>query len=521
MTPENEKVGVEGVGTGKTQTPGPEPPGLGHEEAHALEKVPTGVEGLDEVLRGGLPRGRPTLLTGGPGSGKTILAMEFLVNGARTRGTPGLFVSFEETEEDLVRDFRSTDFRLPDLVEEGTLGLKSILPSRERVTRSGDFSLEGLFIQLEAALERTGARNLALDSIQGLLSHLPGTRVVRLELERLFLWLREEGVTAVVTSQKDPAAGKESPLGLQEFLTDCVIHLDQRTVREITKRRLRVAKYRGTPHGLDEFPFIVARGGISVLPVTSMRLAYQASERRITTGVESLDAMFGGKGYYEGSSVLISGTAGTGKSSLAAAFAASVCDRGERCLYISFEEAPDQVTRNMRSVGLDLARSRKEGLLRLLAMRPTTHGLEEHLVNVLAQVKDFEPRAVIIDPITNFVTVGDVSEVRLLLLRLLDELKSRGITAVTTSLTPGSYVDQQTSTEVSSMMDTWIVARNREVGDRWRRELYVAKSRGMDHSVRTMHLRVTPGGLQLEELDGAEGSEEGKGKESRARGRLR
>ena len=465
--------------------------------ARALAKCATGVRGLDEITGGGLPRGRPTLICGGAGSGKTLLAMEFIVRGARDFDEPGVFMTFEETAEDLAANVASLGFDLRDLAARGKLAIDYVRVERSEIEETGEYDLEGLFVRLATAIASVGAKRVALDSLEALFAGLPSEGVLRAELRRLFSWLRQRGMTAVITAEQ----GRDRNMtrhGLEEYVSDCVVFLDHRVVNQVATRRLRVVKYRGTAHGTNEFPVMIDKSGLSVLPISSVGLNYGVTTARIPTGVAALDAMFGGAGYYRGSSVLVSGTAGTGKSSVAASFAEAACRRGERCLYVALEEAPAQIERNMSSIGIRLRPWVRRGRLRFHAVRATLYGLEHHLVAIQRLVEEFGPQCVVMDPVSNLGSIGDRSEVRAMLTRMIDVLKARGITAVFTSLAEGGDAVERTNSDISSLMDTWLLlAQQEQDGDR-RRLLYILKSRGMAHSSRVRAFRFTKHGIELE-----------------------
>ena len=468
-----------------------------------VQKCPTGIRGLDEVTGGGLPRGRPALVAGGAGSGKTLLAMEFIVRGARDFDEPGVFMSFEETAEELANNVASLGFNLPALVARKKLAIDYVRIERSEVEETGEYDLEGLFVRLAQAIDSVGAKRVALDTVEALFAGIPNEGILRAELRRLFSWLKRRGVTAVITAEQ----GRDHDLtrhGLEEYVSDCVIFLDHRVVNQIATRRLRVIKYRGSLHGTNEYPTMIDESGLSVLPISSLGLDYGVTTERVSTGVAELDAMLGGKGYYRGSSVLITGTAGTGKSSMAAAFADAACRCGERCLYLAFEEAPAQIVRNMASIGVKLGPWVKSGRLRLHAVRSTLYGLEQHLVVIHSLVNEFRPRCVIMDPVTNLTSIGDSSEITSMLTRVIDFLKQHGVTAVFTSLTAGGHAEQQSDVGISSLMDTWLLLRQPEVdGDR-KRLLYILKSRGMAHSSEVREFRLSAKGIRIE--DGARAS---------------
>ncbi|MFZ0927343.1 MAG: circadian clock protein KaiC [Syntrophobacteraceae bacterium] len=425
-----------------------------------LRKTPTGIGGFDEITSGGLPQGRPTLVCGGPGSGKTLFGMEFLVRGAREFNEPGVFMSFEEKDKDLVENFSSLGFDIDDLVTQNKMALDYVHIERSEILETGEFDLEGLFVRLGYALDSIGARRVVLDTIEALFSGFPNEGILRAEIRRLFRWLRDRGVTAVITCEQ--GKGTLTRHGLEEYVSDCVILLDHRMIEQVATRRLRVIKYRGTTHGTNEYPFLIDEGGLYVLPVTSIGLKHKALTERIPSGVPRLDTMLGGEGYFRGSSILITGTAGTGKTSLAANFANSTCLRGERCLYLAFEESESQIVRNMRSIGVDLQPWLDNGLLHFHATRPTLFGLEMHLVSMNKLVRDFKPSVVIMDPISNLASIGNAAEVKSALMRFIDSLKTDGITALFTCLIFGQHQDL-TEMGVSSLMDTWITVQDIEI----------------------------------------------------------
>ena len=461
--------------------------------AESLPKAPTGITGLDEITYGGLPRGRPTLVCGGAGSGKTLFAMEFLLRGALQFDEPGVFMAFEETEQDLAQNVRSLGFDVEELVASKRIAIDYVHVERSEIDETGEYDLEGLFVRLGAAIDEVGARRVVLDTLESLFSGFSNAAVLRAELRRLFRWLKDRGVTAVITGER--GEGALTRQGLEEYVSDCVILLDHRVTEQISTRRLRIVKYRGTAHGTNEYPFLIDEQGFSVLPLTSVGLDYQASEERVSAGVPGLDAMLGGKGYFRGSSIMISGTAGTGKSSLAAHFADATCRRGERCLLFAFEESPAQILRNMRSIGLDLQRWIDKGLLRIEASRPTVSGLEMHLVQIHKRVIDFEPRVVILDPISNFTASGSALQAEAMLVRMIDFLKMRDVTAMLVSLTTGEA--RAETTGISSLIDTWVLVHDIEVAGKHRRVLHVLKSRGMPHSNQVQEFRITPSGIAL------------------------
>jgi circadian clock protein KaiC len=475
------------------------------QKSRSLPKAPTGIQGLDEITGGGLPRGRPTLVCGGVGCGKTLLAMEFLVRGATEFGDPGVFMAFEETAEELAQNVRSLGFDLEDLAKQNKLLVDFVRVERSEIEETGEYDLEGLFIRLGHAIDSLGARRVVLDTLEALFGGLANAAILRAELRRLMRWLKDKGVTAIITGERGD--GTLTRHGLEEYVSDCVIALDHRVTEQLSTRRLRIVKYRGTTHGTNEYPFLIDENGISVLPLTSVGLRQEASDERISTGVRRLDAMLGGKGVYRGSSVLIAGTAGTGKTSLAAHFADATCRRDERCLYLAFEESESQLVRDMRSIGLDLAAWSKNGLLRFHATRPSAYGLEMHLATLHKLVNEFQPRVVILDPITTFLGAGTSVEVQAMLMRLIDFLKSQQITALFTSLTHGGDALEGSQAGISSLIDTWLLLRNIEVGGERNRGLYILKSRGMAHSNQIRELLLTDHGVELEDVHvGPEGA---------------
>jgi circadian clock protein KaiC len=459
----------------------------------ALPKTPTGIKGLDDVTFGGLPAGRPSLLCGDAGCGKTLFAMTFLVNGATRFGENGVFVSFEERANDLVDNVASLGFDVAKLVAEDRLVIDYVRIEPAEIEISGEYDLEALFVRLGYAIDRIGAKRVVLDTIEALFSGLTDQAVLRAELRRLFGWLKDKGVTAVITAER--GEGQLTRYGIEEYVSDCVILLDNRVFDQVTTRRLRVVKYRGSAHGSNEYPFLIDDRGISVMPITSAGLEHKTSSEAVPTGVADLDKMFAVGGFFRGSSVLISGLAGTGKSTFAATFADAACARGERCLYFAFEESPSQIVRNMRSAGIDLQRHLDADLLRFEAARPSLHGLEMHLARMNRDIEEFAPSAVVVDPISAF--RGVESEIHATLLRLVDVCKGRGITAVLTSLSLASDHVTESDRGVSSLMDTWISLTDVEANGERNRVLYVLKSRGMKHSNQLREYLLTDHGIHL------------------------
>ncbi len=463
--------------------------------AAGIAKCPTGIRGLDEITQGGLPRGRPTLVCGAAGCGKTLMAVEFIARGARDLGEPGVFMAFEETEAELAANVASLGFDLPALVRQKKVAVDFVYIERSEIEETGEYDLEGLFVRLGSMIDEVGAKRVALDSLEALFGGLPNEGILRAELRRLFRWLKDKGVTTVITGEQ--GENTLSRHGLEEYVSDCVIFLDHRVANQVATRRVRIVKYRGSAHGTNEYPALIDEQGLSVLPISSLGLTHKAPTTRISTGIPRLDAMLAGKGYWKGSSILVSGTAGSGKSSIAAAFADGVCERGERCLYWSSEESPDQIVRNMASIGFDLGRHVRKGLLRLHSVRPTVYGLESHLVSLHKAVTEFRPAALIMDPITNLTAVGNEAEIKGMLTRVIDFLKNQGVTAIFTSLTSGSSAPEQTDVGVSSLMDTWLLLSMVQSASERNRVLYVLKSRGMAHSNQMREFVLSDRGIDL------------------------
>ncbi len=460
-----------------------------------LPKSPTGIRGLDEITGGGLPTGRPTLICGAAGCGKTLLAMQFVLHGATELHEPAVFMAFEETSDDLAENVASLGFDLRAVIARHELVVDTVVIERHENVEAGDFDLEGLFIRLGHAIDSIGAKRVVLDTLEALFSDLPNPTVLRAELRRLFRWLKTKGVTTVVTAERGD--GTLTRHGIEEYVADCVIELDNRVVDQVPTRRLRVLKYRGSTHGNNEYPFLIDKKGISIFPVTSLALDYETSNERVSSGIGGLDAMLGGPGYYRASSILVTGTTGSGKTTLAAHFAAATCQRGERCLYFLFEESQSQMIRNMRSVGLDLEPWVEKGLLRFHSVRPSGYGLEMHLAKTLQAVDDFQPQAVILDPMSSFTSGGNDIDVKTMILRLVDFLKARGITMFLLSLTKGNAALEHTDVEVSSLADTWVLLRDIETSGERNRLIYVLKSRGMAHSNQVREFILTGEGVSL------------------------
>jgi len=463
-----------------------------------LSKSPTGIQGLDEITGGGLPEGRPTLICGNAGCGKTLLAMEYLVRGATKYNEPGVFIAFEETESELSNNVSSLGFDLENLIKEKKLFIDHIHLERSEIEETGEYDLEGLFIRLNHAIDTIGAKRVVIDTIESIFAGLPNPGILRSELRRLFRWLKEKKVTAVITGERGDSTLTRQ--GLEEYVSDCVIILDHRVTEQTSTRRMRIVKYRGTLHGTNEYPFLIDENGISVLPITSLGLTHGVTSERVSTGIKELDSMLENKGYFKGSSILVSGTAGTGKSSLAAHFVSATCKRGERVLYFSLEESPAQIIRNMNSIGIDLEPLVKKGKLLFHAMRPTFTGLEMHLATMLKIIKEFNPSAVIVDPLNSFISADNSVEAKSLAMRLIDHLKLKHITAFFTTLTTSGSSLEHTDVFISSLIDTWLLLRDIELGGERNRGLYVLKSRGMAHSNQIREFLLTNNGIILQDV---------------------
>lgn len=460
-----------------------------------LTKTKTGIYGLDEITLGGLPQGRPTLICGGPGCGKTLFALEFIVRGAQEFDEPGVFIAFEEKAHELATNVASLGFDLGQLQKSKKLRIDYIHVDKSEIEETGEYDLEGLFIRLGHAIDTIGAKRVVLDTIENLFAGLSNEGILRAELRRLFQFMKDKGVTAIITGERgDQTLTRQ---GLEEYVSDCVILLDHRVIDQISTRRLRIVKYRGSVHGTNEYPFLIDEEGISVLPVTSLQLDKPVSSETIPTGIVALDKMLGRGGFFRGSSILVSGTAGTGKTSVAATFANEACNRNERCLFFAFEESPQQIVRNMNSLGLNLQTHIDKGHLQFYASRPTLYGLEMHLVSIYKAIRKFRPDVVILDPITNLITVGTVSEVKSMLVRLIDFLQSEQITVLFTALALNNIINEQTDEGVSSLVDAWLLIRDIEMNGERNRGLYIMKSRGMKHSNQVREFIITDKGLDL------------------------
>jgi circadian clock protein KaiC len=462
---------------------------------NTLPKTPTGINGLDEITLGGFPKGRPTLICGGAGCGKTLFSLEFIVRGIIDYNEPGVFIAFEEKATELTTNVASLGFDLAQLQADKKLKIDYIHIDKSEIEETGEYDLEGLFIRLGHAIDSIGAKRVVLDTIENLFGGLTNEGILRAELRRLFQWLKDKGVTAIITGERGEKTLTRQ--GLEEYVSDCVIVLDHRVINQISTRRLRIVKYRGSVHGTNEYPFLIDQDGISVLPVTSLRLDKPVTFDTISTGIPALDSMFSKGGVYRGSSILTSGTAGTGKTSISVSFVDATCKRGERCLYFAFEESPQQIIRNMTSIGIDLQQHVDKGLLMFYASRPTMYGLEMHLVAIHKAIEQFKPDVVVLDPITNLITIGSFSDVKSMLVRLIDFLQNKQITVMFTALTLNTVVNDQTDDGVSSLVDSWFYISDIELNGERNRGIYIMKSRGMHHSNQIREFVITDKGLDL------------------------
>jgi circadian clock protein KaiC len=461
----------------------------------SLPKCPSGIRGFDEITGGGLPKGRPTLVGGSAGSGKTLFSMEFLVRGALEHGEPGVFMSFEENARELAQNVASLGFDLAGLSARKKILVDHVRVERSEIEVTGEYDLEGLFVRLSHAIDSIGAKRVVLDTVESLFGGFENEGILRSELKRLFGWLKEKGVTSVITGERGEKTITRN--GLEEYVADCVILLDHRVTAQVSTRRLRVVKYRGSSHGSNEYPFLISERGIFLVPVTSMGLDYKVSTERVSSGNTRLDTMFGGKGYYRGSSIFVTGTPGAGKTSIASAFAEAACRRGEKCIYFSFEESKDQLFRNMRSIGIELSRWDRKGLLHIHATRPTFSGLEAHLLMMHRLAHEIRPKIIVIDPISNLIEVGEQSEVKSMLSRLIDYYKSNKTTILFTSLVVKGVNEDTSGVGISSLMDTWIQVKDIESNGEHNRGLVVLKSRGMPHSNQIREFLLTDKGIRL------------------------
>jgi circadian clock protein KaiC len=470
---------------------------MGKSIQDTLHKTPTGISGLDEITNGGFPQGRPVLICGSAGCGKTLFAAQFLVKGITDYNEPGVFMSFEESASDLTQNFKSLGFDFEKLKAEKKLRIDHVRIERSEIEETGEYDLDGLFIRLNYAIDAIGAKRVVLDTIESLFSGMENTALLRSEIRRLFSWLKEKGVTAIITGERGESSLTRQ--GLEEYVSDCVILLDFRVIEQIATRRLRIVKYRGSTHGTNEYPFLIDENGISVLPVTSLKLDYKSPTEIISLGLPALDDTFSTGGIYRASSTLITGAAGTSKTILASYFAMSSCKRKETTLYFSFEESPDQLERNMATIGINFKHAIKSKLLHIHASRPSLQGLEMHLMVINKLLAELKPRTVIIDPISSLITIGNSSEVRAMLVRLMDTLKINQINALFTSLTHEGNSEYNSSAVdiVSSLADTWINLENEQRNNERVRSLLIVKSRGMGHSNNRQDFIITNKGMHF------------------------
>jgi len=458
-------------------------------------KCLTGIQGLDEITSGGIPKNRTTLLLGNTGSGKTILAMEFLVNGIEMYSEPGVFMAFEEKKDELVMNVKSLGYDLEKYIKKNKIYIEQVLINPDEMRETGMYDLEGLFVRLEQAIYKVNAKRVVLDSMDTLFHGLD-YKILRSEFLRLLSWLKKREVSVIITSEiGDHFLTRE---GVEEYVADCVIMLDNRATNQISTRRLKIVKYRGSIHGNNEYPFTIDENGISVYPIIGEAYQQESSSKRIMSGIEDLDEMLGKKGYYEGSSILISGTAGTGKTSIAASFALSVCKDNKRCLFCAFEEAPNQIKRNMGSIGLRLEPMVKSGILTFYYARPTLQNLELHFLAIKKIIVEINPSVVLLDPITNLMTEGPNSDIRSMLTRFVDFLKTKRITVLfTAAITVGSIERNPSDEGISSMVDTWLMVQEIELDAKRTRSLCVMKSRGMEHSSEVHKFIISSKGIKL------------------------
>jgi len=474
----------------------------------ALKKTPTGIEGLDEITEGGFPAGRPILICGSAGCGKSLMAIQFLVKGITDYNEPGVLMTFEESATDIAQNVHSMGFDLPGLVDQKKLKIDYVRIERSEIEETGEYDLEGLFVRLNYAIDSIGAKRVVLDTIESLFAGMENMTLLRSEIRRLFQWLKQKGVTAVITGERgDNTLTRQ---GLEEYISDCVILLDFRVIEQIATRRLRIVKYRGSIHGTNEYPFLIDETGITVLPITSLKLDHKSTTEVISTGLPALDDLFHAGGLYRGNTMLITGSAGTAKTTIAAYFALGSCLRNERVLFFSFEESPDQLLRNMTSVGINLKPYIKSGLLHIQSSRPSLHGLEMHLLSLHKYIREFDPSTVIIDPISSLISVGSSTEVKAMLVRLIDMLKTKQITALFTSLTRNRKGELNTTEEaVSSLADTWIKLANEVMGHTVVRSMMIVKSRGMGHSGALLDFVMTKKGLIIQHENAGDGTTDG------------
>jgi circadian clock protein KaiC len=472
----------------------------GKYESHSVKKSSTGIQGLDEITGGGLPKNRASLICGGPGCGKTLLSMEFICNGITKFSENGAYISFDESQRDLSENVASLGFDIEAMAKKNTLCILEVPPLPEINEELGAYELGGIYAMLNQAIDSVGAKRVVIDGLETVFSVFQNESVFRRQLRKLFTWLKERNVTALITCERGEGTVLLSRHGIEEYVSDCVILLDQRVIDQLAVRRLKIIKYRGTLHGTNEYPFLITENGISILPITSMMLNYSVSKERLSTGIDKLDSMLSEKGYFKGSSILISGTAGTGKSSIAAHLAASVCKQEKRCIYFAFEEPAEQIVRNMQSIGLDLSPYVDKGLLKFHTNRPTQYGIEMHLLSIHNIIESFKPETVVFDPISNLTDVAAAADIKSMFGRLLDHLKNKQITTLSTNLVHGEKSSLATEIGISSIMDTWILIKNSENERKKERSIEIVKSRGMTHTDRINTFEITDNGIIIKDI---------------------
>jgi len=457
-----------------------------------IPKTATGIPGLDQILNGGLPKGRVTLVVGNSGTGKTLLGIEFLVNGIRQHDENAILVTFEESASKVTENVSSLGFDLNNLQDDGKLtvmAFKVDLPEKNR----GYFDFSPLLVLLEEAIVCIGAKRVVLDTIELLFGAYSDQTTARIELVKLMRWLEDRGVTAIITGESGNNA--LTRFGIEEYVSDCVIVLDHRVREEISTRLLRVMKYRGSVHGTNEYPFLIAKNGFIVLPVSSLSLDYAVSRERVSVGVPELDEMLSG-GPYRGSTTLVTGVSGTGKTSVAMSMVNAACARGERSLVLLYEESAFQLERDMGSIGINLKRWTDSGMLKIWASRPLEYGLENHLAIFINMLESFKPAIVAIDGLTAFSRGGFDPDVFIFITRKIGILKARGITTVLTTLKK-DVEDESSSLHISSLTDTGILLRNIEKNGERNRLLAVTKSRGTAHSNQLREFTLSSDGIRL------------------------
>lgn len=455
-------------------------------------KSATGIKGLDEITGGGLPAGLITLVYGNPGSGKTILGVEYLVNGIQNCDEPGLLVTFEESAIELTRNFSSLGINLDQLIHQNKLAIEYV-DLNDDFSESGDYTLDGLQITISHLIKQNKIKRLVIDGIEALLSRFNAENIIRNELRKMMRWLRKLGITTIFTGEIGESGSKH---GFEAYLADCVLVMDHRVIDQLATRRLRIMKFRGSAHGQNEYPFLITKKGLCILPITSLELESQVFTSRVLTGLSQLDEAMQG-GYYKGSSILISGSPGSGKSTLAAHFANATCINNQRCLYLAFEEASNQICRNMLTINLPLEKHIKEGNMMIHSTRPTRLGLEAHLIEIQSLIDEFQPDSVVVDPVTNFITAGSTVDIRLMFIRMVDMFKNAGITSMFTALHHMSENNAGGIHSVSSLMDTWISVNNDKINGKAQRSLTIIKSRGTAHNDEVIQFSIGANGIKL------------------------